>query len=124
MAEVDITADSLVVHIKGADVLWALRSQLTIPLAHVVRAEGAEEQARQWFQGIRLGGTHVPGVLSAGTFYQHGELLFWDVHHPENAIAIYLKDERYAALIVEGADPAAAIAAINNAAPLDVRDLL
>ncbi|MGH2515959.1 MAG: hypothetical protein ACRDHP_09925 [Ktedonobacterales bacterium] len=115
MAEIEITADSLVVHMTGADVLWALRSQLTIPLAHVVRAEGAEEQARQWFQGIRLGGTHIPGVISAGTFYRHGEWLFWDVHHAENAIAIYLKDERYAALIVEVADSAATLAAINGA---------
>ena len=88
---------------------------LTIPLAHVVRAEGADERARQWLKGIRLGGTHVPGALSAGTFYQYGERLFWDVHRPVNAIAISLKDEHYTALIVEVADPVATIAAVNGA---------
>ena len=98
-------------HISPAEL-----AKLTIPLAHVVRAKGADERARQWLKGIRLGGTHMPGVLSAGTFYQYGERLFWDVHRPVNAIAISLKDERYTALIVEVADPVATIAAVNGAA--------
>jgi len=28
----------------------------------------------------------VPGVITAGTFYQDGKRVFWDVHHPEKAI--------------------------------------
>ena len=26
---------------------------------------------------------HLPGVITAGTFYQEGERVFWDVHDPE-----------------------------------------
>jgi hypothetical protein len=50
-------------------------------------------------------GTNIPGVLTAGTFYQHGKRVFWDVHNPDNTVVIELKDERYNELIVEVADP-------------------
>jgi hypothetical protein len=63
-----------------------------------------------------VAGTHVPGVISAGRFYEHGQRIFWDVHHPERAIAILLRDERYGRLVIEVDDPAAALAAIGSAA--------
>jgi hypothetical protein len=52
-------------------------------------------------------GTNNLGVLTAGTFYQHGKRVFWDVHNPDNTVVIELKDERYNELIVEVADPQA-----------------
>lgn len=60
-------------------------------------------------------GTNVPGVLTAGTFYQDGKRVFWDVHHPEKTIVIDLHDEEYNELIVEVADPQAAITLIQRA---------
>ena len=39
-------------------------------------------------------GTNIPGVLTAGTFYQHGKRVFWDVHNPDNTVVIELKDEQ------------------------------
>jgi len=116
MAQIEMTPDTLIIRIEGADRLWALKSQLDIPLGHVAGAEPAEAEARQWLHGIRLGGTHLPGVISAGRFYEHGRRVFWDVRHPERAIAITLRDERYSRLVVEVDDPAAAMAAIGNAA--------
>ena len=50
-----------------------------------------------------------------GTFYRHGERVFWDVHHPERAIAISLRNERYTKLVVEVEDPDATVAAIEGA---------
>jgi len=52
-------------------------------------------------------GTNITGVLTAGTFYQDGKRVFWDVHNPENTVVIALKGERYNDLIVEVADPKA-----------------
>jgi hypothetical protein len=51
----------------------------------------------------------VPGVITAGTFYQDGKRLFWDVQHPEKTIAIGLHDERFNELVVEVADPDTAV---------------
>jgi hypothetical protein len=33
-------------------------------------------------------GTNIPGVLTAGTFYQDGKRVFWDVHNPDNTVVI------------------------------------
>lgn len=119
MARIELTGDSLIVHVEGFDKLWALRSRLEVPLAHVRGAEPAEEQARKWLQGLRLGGTHIPGLFTAGTFYQHGELLFWDVADPAKAVGIDLEHERYRRLVVQVDDPAAVIAAIEAATRQD-----
>lgn len=115
MAEVEHVEDALIVHVKGMDQLWALKSRLEIPLSHVSGAEAAPEVARGWWHGIRTGGTKVPGVITAGTFHQEGERVFWDVHDPEKAIVIRLRDERYARLIIEVEDPLATVAAIQEA---------
>ena len=57
----------------------------------------------------------MPGVITAGTFYQDGERVFWDVHDPEKTIVIDLHDERYNELVVEADDPEAAMKFIQNA---------
>ena len=112
---IELTDEMLVVHVEGADRLWALKSRLEIPLAHVAGATSATEEARKWLHGMRLGGTHIPSVISAGRFYSHGELVFWAVHDPEKAIAIALRDERYSRLVLEVEDAEAEIARIRHA---------
>jgi hypothetical protein len=59
-------------------------------------------------------GSNIPGVLTAGTFYQDGQRVFWDVHNPDNTIVIELRDERYNELIVEVADSQAAVELIKG----------
>ena len=115
MAEVTIEDGKLVVRVSGMDKVWALKSELEIPLEHVAGAERDEEEARRWYHGARLPGSNIPGVITAGTFYQHGERAFWDVHHPENAVAIRLQDESYGRLVVEVEDPDATISDIQRA---------
>jgi hypothetical protein len=115
VAEVELAEDTLIVHVQGMDRLWSLKSRLEIPLSHVVDAEASPEVAQGWWQGIRTGGTHLPGVITAGTFHQEGERVFWDVHDPENTVMIRLRDERYNRLVIEVEDPPATVAAIREA---------
>jgi hypothetical protein len=114
MATVDIAGGELTVSIEGWDRIWTMRGRLSVPLQHVSGASSGEAAAREWFKGLRLGGTNVPG-LTAGNFYHHGNWVFWDVHDPALAVAIELHDEHYKQLIVQVADPAATIAAIQAA---------
>jgi hypothetical protein len=97
------------------DQLWALKCRLEIPLSHVVGAEVDPEVTQGWRKGIRAPGTHVPGVITAGTFYQDGERVFWDVHDPQKTVVIRLRDERYARLVIEVDDPPATAAVIQGA---------
>ena len=117
MVELSISGGNLVLHVLGADQLWALKSSLEIPLQHVAEIRADPSIARGWWHGIRLPGTQIPGVLTAGTFYQDGKRVFWDVHHPDNTVVIELRDERYNELIVEVANPNAAVALVKAVLP-------
>jgi hypothetical protein len=118
MADIEITPASLVVHIRGADQFFALASRLEVPLEHISGVEESPPEAHGVWHGLRVGGTNLPGVITAGRFVQHGEWAFWDVHDPNQAIAIRLHDERYAKLLIGVDDPAATVAAIRTAAGL------
>ena len=82
-------------NVEGLHKLWALKSQLTIPINNVVRAYQNRDELSGWWKGIRFPGTHVPGLITAGTFYQSGEKVFWDVVNKDDAIIIDLEDENY-----------------------------
>jgi hypothetical protein len=56
----------------------------------------------------------VPGLFAAGTFYYHGELVFWDVRHLERTVIVSLDHERYKKLIIEVADPQSMVALLNR----------
>jgi len=64
----------------------AFKSQLTIPLT-LVHGATADPEIAENRSGRRGPGTCVPGVVSAGTFHQHRERIFWDVHSA-NAVVI------------------------------------
>lgn len=115
MVDVSIADGKLTLHVRGMDQLWALKSNLEIPLAQIagVRADAAIAQG--WWHGARMPGTNIPGVITAGTFYQDGKRVFWDVHDAAEAIVIDLRDETYQQLIIEVADPEAAVQLIKDA---------
>jgi hypothetical protein len=112
MVDLSVVGGKLVLNVLGADKLWAFKSSLEIPLEHIAAIRADPSVAQGWWHGVRLPGTSIPGVITAGTFYQHGNRVFWDVHHPEKTVVIELRDERYNELIVEVADPGAAVSLI------------
>ena len=113
--QITIQADKATFEVEGWDKLWSLRSRLEIPLAHIKGAHVDPHPAMGWFQGLKLAGSDIPNIFRAGTFYQDGDKVFWDVHHPEQTIVVDLEHERYARLIIEVENPAAAVAMLNGA---------
>jgi hypothetical protein len=115
MVDVAIEGDRAVFNVEGLDKLWALRSRLEIPLAHILGAAHDPESVGRWWHGLKVFGTELPGLFAAGTFYYHGELVFWDVRSPEWTVIVSLDHERYKKLIIEVADPEAVVASLNRA---------
>ena len=118
MATIEFTDTMLIVHVEGFDKILALKSQLQVPLNHVIDAEidpQIGEEFRRLFVGIKAPGTGLAGVVRAGTWYTDEGKVFWDIHHPENAITIHLADDTYNKLLIEVADPVATVAAIREA---------
>ena len=115
MVEISISGGMLRVEVLGWHKLLAFKSSFAIPLAHVSEVKRQLEAAGRWWKGWRLCGTSIPGVICAGWYYKDGQHVFWDVSKPGNAIAIELVDEGYARLVVEVADPDAALKLIQDA---------
>jgi hypothetical protein len=115
MVDITVQGDRVIFEVEGLDRLWALRSRLEIPLAHVIDVETNAEQVGRWWHGLKLWGTDVPGLFAAGTFYYHGELVFWDVRDPANTIIVTLDHERYKKLMVEVVDPAGTASRLRGA---------
>src|SRR5215470_11231110 len=109
MVDVSIAGDQLHLEVHGLDKLWSFRGKLEIPIRHIRDVRHDPDAARGWWHGIKLIGTNLPGVLTAGTFFQHGQRVFWDVHDPEKSIIIELHDDRFDELIVEVNDPLFAV---------------
>jgi hypothetical protein len=53
--------------------------------------------------------------LIASSSHQDGRRLVWDVRDPDRGVVVELRDEHYDALIVEVADPEAAVTLLTNA---------
>lgn len=119
MTEIELTESTLIVHVKGIDKYLSLKSQLEIPLSHIVGAEIDPGVVERWghpnLKEIRAPGTGLPGVIKAGSFRLDGQWAFWDVHDPKKAITIKLADEHYTKLVIEVTDPTAAVAKIEEA---------
>jgi hypothetical protein len=117
MVDLSISDGNLLLNVRGADKLWAFKSSLEIPLQHVAGIRADASIAKGWCHGWRVPGTSIPGVITAGTFYQDGKRVFWDVHNPANTVVIELRDERYNQLTVEVEDPNSVVEQVRAALP-------
>jgi hypothetical protein len=109
MVEISIENGRVHFEVEGWDKLWAMHSRLEIPLEHVLAVRADPEPAKGWWHGLRLPGTQIPGLITAGSFYQDGEWVFYDVHDADKTIVLDLDHEHYKRLVIEVADPGGAV---------------
>jgi hypothetical protein len=115
MVDVTVDADKIVFEVEGWDKFWALRSRLEIPLSHIKGARIDGDATKGWWKGVKVGGAQIPGVITAGTFYTQGRLVFYDAHKSEQTIVVDLEHENFDALILQVRDPAKALLLISAA---------
>ena len=116
MAHLSIEAGILRIRLSGFDRILALTGELAVPLAHVTAVSARPPEARAWFHGLRVTGTAIPGVVAAGEFLTGEGLMFFDVHHPDQTIALDLAHDEYRRIIVQVDEaPEAAVARVQAA---------
>lgn len=108
MTVVQIVGDRLVVTMPGLDRLWALRSRIVVPLAHVRGATADPGMARE-SAGVRSPGTYLPRLITAGAYLHAGTRTFWNLRASDEPVVIELADERFARLVL-GVTDARAVA--------------
>jgi hypothetical protein len=110
MVDVSIEGKTAVFTVQGSHKFWALRSRLVIPLDHIKDVHTDPSPKMGWFQGLKVMGADIPNLFRAGTFYQDGGWVFWDVRHAEKTIVVELEDETFQRLVMEVDDPKATVA--------------
>jgi hypothetical protein len=100
-----VKASNLFIAIKGIDVFLTCKSKMNIPLKNIVSVAPYKGEYNTCFKGIRAPGINFPGCITAGTFYQKGQKIFWDVKDSNKSIMIELKDNSFNRIIVEVDDP-------------------
>jgi len=124
LVDLQISNGILELRMRGLDKLWAFKDSIQIPLASIETARTDAERARAGPEGVRNPGTSIAGVIRAGTFTAGVNRTFWDVHNPDHAISIKLRnpqdffaeiEDRYDEFIVEVENPADTVERINRA---------
>lgn len=114
LAAIGVTPDDrLLVRPVGLVRLWALSKGVDVPLTSVVDVGVSKKRdlPKRW----RAPGTHLPGVMVAGTFRLHGDKALWMVGPAKDVLVIELAGEAYRHLIVQVEDPNAAVEALKAA---------
>jgi hypothetical protein len=114
LAAVGVTPDDrLLVRPVGLVRLWALHSGINVPVTSIadVGVSNRKDLVKKW----RSPGTHLPGVMTAGTFRSHGTKDLWMVGPAKEVLVIELHDEAFRHVIVQVEDPHAAVEALKAA---------
>ncbi|HLJ56739.1 MAG TPA: hypothetical protein VKT77_16995 [Chthonomonadaceae bacterium] len=110
MVTISFEDDKVVFDVQASHKLWALKSRIEVPLAHIKQVWTDPDPPMGWLDGLKLMGADLPHYFRAGTFWLHGNWAFFDVRQPEKTIVVELENEHFARLIAEVEDPQAAVA--------------
>ena len=115
MTTIELKHNKLLLTVHGFDVILSFKKHLEVPLAHVKSAEvGVAPAAREQLRhSLRVPGTSLPGIVTAGSYVEDGRWMFWNIHSGERAVTIWIEHERYDAIVVDVEDPAAIVERIN-----------
>ena len=115
MVDVHVEGSTVTFEVRGLHKLWALKGRIEARRRQVAGARHDPSVARGCWKGWRMPGTHVPGLIIAGTFYLGGERVFWDVRDASRAVVVELDGHAYDRLVIEVEDPAAVVAMLTAA---------
>jgi hypothetical protein len=108
MVQVSQKEGKVIFEVQGLHKLWALKDSIEVNQENILDVHQQFASINGW-RGWRVPGTHIPYVITAGTYFKRGEKHFWDVMNWDNTIVVELKNESYDKLIVEVASAAATI---------------
>lgn len=117
MPQLELTDRELIVHLGKWEKLLALNSGIRVPLEQV---RGATEDDGYGGPGglklgLRLPGTHIPFLFSAGTFLKGGDAQFVCTRRKLQTVVIETANSQWARLVIGVRDARAEAARINAA---------
>jgi hypothetical protein len=83
--------------------LWCLKSKIRIAEKNI-RSVSRYNGSFTAMGGIRLPGTYIPGLITAGSYYTQEGWVFCDIMSPGKCLEIHLQNEKYSKLIIQVED--------------------
>ena len=105
--------ENVVFEVIGWHKIWTFKSKIIISKKDIVKAYQDNEPFGFW-KGLRMPGTEIPGIITAGSYYHRSGWHFWDVINKKRTIVVELKNAEYKKLIIEVAKPIETIHFLNQ----------
>ncbi|MFC1557552.1 hypothetical protein ACFL6I_15080 [candidate division KSB1 bacterium] len=112
MVGVTLANDKVIFAVRGFHKFLAFKTKLEIPRLHIMSVRH-DPDAATLYKGMRVLGTHIPGLVAAGSFRHDGKRVFWDVGRSNNIVVVDLAQEKYDQLIIEVEDPQTVVAQLS-----------
>lgn len=114
MPRLELTDRELIVHLTAWESIWSLRRSFRLPLTQV-RGATEDNGFSGRALGLRIPGTHIPGLIAAGTFIKDGDKQFVYTMRKLQTIVIELSGNDWARLVIGVPDVRVEVARINAA---------
>lgn len=95
--KLEISNGKLIIDVGDLEKALAIRGGFEIPLQNIVKA-GTEAHRTGWRE-VRAPGTHLPGVIKAGTYYTPRGKEFWYVTE-KGVLVLELQNEAYKRIVL------------------------
>ena len=102
--DVRLDRNSVVIDVRGADMLASLRRRLEIPFADIVSARVDDVATLKPDLGIRVRGGYWPGRMITGRFTTRGRKggrQFWLVYRDQEVLVIDTSRDRFHRVVVQ-----------------------
>ncbi len=104
--------ETLELKIKGISKFASMKSMVRIPFSSIDEVRVNLDDSIAIWPGVRLPGTHLPGVIVAGTFLtKHGKHFYLRSRGNESII-IELRNHNFSRVVVDVSDPIDAVSQI------------
>ena len=104
MIDLQITGDTVEFSVRGLWAILAMRRRVTVQREHIVSVH-VESLPRLAVHGLRMPGTHLPGVVIAGTFYENDGRSFYCVSRFHEVLIVDLVSEPFRRLLINVDQP-------------------
>ncbi len=121
MVEVTIEAGIAKFELKGLHKLWAVKGCVYVPVKNIKYVRHDPTAMKGLWKGWRVPGTHIPGVIIAGTYHGRGKKCFWDVSKREKTIIVEIEGGPYDKVIVDVEDPKKVVSTLKAASDKGAR---
>jgi hypothetical protein len=111
---VKVEDENLVFELHGIDEILSIKRSLSVALKDV-KSVSTDRVPWAPFKQLKISGARIPGVVKDGRYLSSDGMMFFEMHDPDKCITVYLKHERYKAIVFEVENKEATATMINDA---------